>query len=135
MKENYSPKYVIALDESDVCSNMVGNTTVNATTSQCLFDCKSEWNEDETIVFQGAKRETAPLNKDFKQCCVVASPANGWMNEELTLLCLKRVIGSFCLPKRLLAWDISEAHMTDSVRKLLKEMRIDDAPIPGGCSK
>ena len=46
-------------------------------------------------VFQGAKREAAALNKNFRHCCAVASSSNGWINEELTLLYLKRVIGSF----------------------------------------
>ena len=32
-----------------------------------------------------------------------------------------------------MAWDTFEAHMTEPVKKLLKEMRIDDALIPGGC--
>ena len=47
------------------------------------------------VVFQGAKREAAASNKDFKHCCVVASFSNGSMNEELTLLYLKRAIDSF----------------------------------------
>ena len=37
--------------------------------------------------------------------------------------------------KRLLAWDIFEAHMTEAVKKLLKEMKTDDTLIPGGCTK
>ena len=56
------------------------------------------------------------------------------MNEERTLLYLKKVIGFFSFQKRLLAWHIFEAHMTEPV-KLLKEMRIDDALILGGCTK
>ena len=47
------------------------------------------------IVFQGAKREAATLNKDFKHCFVVASSANGWMNEEFTLLYLKKLLDPF----------------------------------------
>ena len=53
------------------------------------------------------------------------------MNEEHALLHLKRVIGSFSFQIRVLAWDTFEAHVTEPV-KLLKEMRIDDALIPGG---
>ena len=41
----------------------------------------------------------------------------------------------FTFQKRLLAWDIFEAHMTEAVKKLLKEMKTDDALIPGGCTK
>ena len=41
----------------------------------------------------------------------------------------------FTFQKRLLAWDTFEAHMTEPVKKLLKEMKTDDALIPGGCTK
>ena len=37
------------------------------------------------IVFAGAKRESKSLHEEFKRRCSVASSANGWMNEELTL--------------------------------------------------
>ena len=57
------------------------------------------------------------------------------MNEELTLLYLKKVIDSYSLRKRFLAWDTFEAHMTKLVKKLLKEMTIDDALIPVVCNK
>ena len=57
------------------------------------------------------------------------------INEELTLLYLKRVIGSFSFQKGILAWDHFEAHMTEPFKKLLKEMRIDGTFIPGGCTK
>ena len=41
----------------------------------------------------------------------------------------------FTFQKRLLAWDTFEAHMKETVKKLLKEMKTDDALIPGGCTK
>ena len=75
------------------------------------------------------------LNENFNDYCVVASSSNYWMNEELILLYLKRVIGSFSFQKRLLNCNTSEAHMTKPVRKLLKKMRIDDAVILGECPK
>ena len=87
------------------------------------------------IIFQGAKREVAVLNEEFKNRCVVTSSSNRWMNEELTLMYLKKVVGPFSFQKRLLAWDTFEAHMTEPVKQLLKEMRIDDALIPDGCTK
>ena len=41
----------------------------------------------------------------------------------------------FSFKKRLLAWDTSEAHMTQGATKLLKQMKTDGALIPGGCTK
>ena len=37
--------------------------------------------------------------------------------------------------KKLLAWDIFEAHMIKPVKKLFKEMRINNRLFPGGCTK
>lgn len=42
---------------------------------------------------------------------------------------------SFSFQKRLLAYNTFEVHRTKPVKKLLKEMRTDDALIPGGCTK
>ena len=131
MKENCPPSCVIAMDETAVWSDMVGNTTVNATGSKDI-PLKSTGNEkvrvtvcltakaDGTrmkpfIIFQGAKREVAVLNEEFKNRCVVTSSSNGWMNEELTLMYLKKFVGPFSFQKRLLAWDTFEAHMTEQL--------------------
>ena len=51
------------------------------------------------------------------------------MNEKLTLLYSKKFIDSFSFQKKLLAWGISEAHLTKPVKNLLEEMIIDDALI------
>ena len=87
------------------------------------------------IVFKGAKRESAALSDRFKGRCVMISSSNGWMNEELVLSYLRKILGMFTFQKRLLAWDTFEVHMTETVEKLLKEMKTDDALIPGGCTK
>ena len=57
------------------------------------------------------------------------------MNKEFTLLYLKRVICSFSFQKKFLAWDTFEVYVTEPAKKLLKEMRIDDALIPGRFTK
>ena len=41
----------------------------------------------------------------------------------------------FSFKTRLFACDIFEAHMAEDVRKLLKQMKTDDALIPGACTK
>ena len=66
---------------------------------------------------------------------VVASSSNGWLNKELVLKFFRQVLGMFSFKKQLLAWDTFKAHMTEYVRKLLKQMKTDDALIPGGCTK
>ena len=41
----------------------------------------------------------------------------------------------FSFKKRLFGWGTFEAHMTQDVRKLLKQIKTDCALIPAGCTK
>ena len=139
------------MEETAVWSDMVGNTTINSTgakevalkstgnekvrVSVCLTAKADGTKMNPFIVFKGAKRELAVLNDRFKGRCVVTSSSNGWMYEKLVLSYLRKILGMFTFQKRLLAWDTFEAHMTEAVKKLFKEMKTDDALIPGGCTK
>ena len=149
---NYAPGYIIAIDETAVWSDMVSNTTINSTgakevtlkstgnekvrVSVCLTAKADGTKVNPFIVFKDAKRESPVLNDRFKGRCVVTSSSNGWINEELVLSYLRKILGMFRSDsRRLLAWDTFEAHMTEAVKKLLKEMKTDDALIPGGYTK
>ena len=148
---NYAPGSIIAMNKTSVWSDMVGNTTINSTgakevvlkstgnkkvcVSVCLTAKADGTKMNPFIAFKGAKGELAVLNDCFKGWCVVTSSSNGWMNEELVLPYLRKILRMFTFQKRLLAWDTFEAHMTEAVKKLLKEMKMDDALIPGGCAK
>ena len=151
MKTNFSPDCIIAMDETAVWSDMVGNVTVDTngtkdvplkstgnekiTVSVCLTAKADGTKLKHFIVFQGVKREATALNKEFKNRCVVVSSSNSWMNEELVLKFLRHVLGMFSFEKRLFAWNTFEAHMTEDVGKLLKQMTTDADLIPGGCTK
>ena len=87
------------------------------------------------IVFRGAKREVKRLNEDFKHKCVIATSSNAWMNEELTLNWAKNVLGAFSFQRRLLAWDSYECHIMQSVKETLAKMKVDQAIVPGGCTR
>ena len=151
LKTDFNPSDIIAMDETPVWADMVSNTTVNKTgqkdvilkttghekvrVSVCLAAKADGTKLRPFIVFGGAKRESAALNKEYKTKCVVASSANGWMNEELTIQWCQEIVGSFAFRKRLLVWDTFEAHMTDKVKLSLKEMKVESALVPGGCTK
>lgn len=88
---------------------------------------KSGRNKDEIIFrFQGAVREAAALKENFKNCWLVASSKNGWINEELTLLYLKKVIGPFT-SKRVF-W-------LRTPLKLIWRSHLADALNTSGCTK
>ena len=57
------------------------------------------------------------------------------MNEELVLKFLRQVLGMFSFKKCLFAWDTFEAHMTEDLMKLLRQMKTNHGLIPGGCTK
>ena len=107
MKTNYSPDCILAMDETAVWFDMVGNVTFNAVEAKDV-PLKSTGNEkvrvsvcltaksDGTklkpfIVLKGVKREAALLNENFKNRYIVTSSSNGQMNEELVLDFWKKV--------------------------------------------
>ena len=55
--------------------------------------------------------------------CIKCS-GNAWMNEELTAIWVKQVLGVYSFNKQLLTWDSYKCYMTDIVRKDLKEMNL-----------
>ena len=139
------------MDETSVWNDMVSNTTIDMqgakfvclkTTGQekymvsvCLA-AKSNGNKLKPfVVFRAAKRESKSLDEEYKSRCVVKSSGNNWMNEELTTIWVKRVLGDFSLNRRFLAWDSYECHMTESVRNDLKEMNVDSVIILRGCTE
>ena len=142
---------IIAMDETAVWNDMISNTTVQKTGSKevnmkstghdkvrvyvCLTGKADGTRLKPFNVFRGVKRESKALHDKFNRKCSVASSANGWMNEDLTLRCCNEILGKFSFRKRLLAWDSYEAYLTDDVKKSLTKSKIESVIIPGGCTK
>ena len=103
--------------------------------SVCLADKGDSTKLKPFVVFRGAKREVEALNDKFKNKCVVATSTNAWMNEELTLKRIQQVLGTFSFGRHLLAWDSFECQIMDSVKKELKNLNVDQATMPWGCTK
>ena len=139
------------MDETPVWSDMVSDTTVDKTgartitmkstghekyrVSVCLTAKTDGSKLKPFIVFKNAKRETKALIEEFKTRCVIVSPSNGWMNDDLTMEYTKKFLGTFSFGRRLLAWDSCECHMNSKVAASLKSSKIDQVIIPGGCTK
>ena len=88
-----------------------------------------------SIIFKGTKPESKFLHDEFQRQCSVASSANRWINEELTLHWCNKILGQFSFCKHLLAWDSYEAHLTDNVKKALTKLKIKTMIVLGGCTK
>ena len=139
------------MDETPVWDDMVSNTTVDKvgatsvnlkTTGHekvmvtvCLSARADRTKLKPFIVFRGAKQESKKLNEDYKHKCVIATSANAWMNEALTLNWVRSVLGAFSFNRRLLAWNSYECHMMQSVKEALSRINVDQVIIPGGCTK
>ena len=127
------------MDQTSVWNDVVSNTTVEKTGSK-EFPMKSTGHDkshvsvcltgkaDGTrlkpfIIFKWAKRESKAIHDEFHRQCSVASSANGYMNEELTLHWCNKILGQFSFRKRLLAWDSCEAHLTGNVKKVFVKIK------------
>ena len=139
---NFNDADIIATDKTPVWNDMVSNTTVEKTGSKEV-PMKSSGDDKVhvSVCLTGkadgtrlAKRESTALHEEFHRQCSVASSANGWMTEELTLRWCNEILGQFSFRKRLLAWDSYEAHLTDNVKKALTKSKIETAIVPGGCT-
>ena len=136
IKYKYPPSSIIAIDKTFVWNDMMSNTTIDkqGAKSVCLKSTEHEKcmvsiflaaKTDRTkwkpfVVFRAAKRESKTLDEEFKHCCVVKRSGNAWMNEVLTTIWVKRVLGVFLFNRQLLAWDIYEFHMPDSVKNFFE---------------
>ena len=74
------------------------------------------------------------LNEEFRSKCIVSS-GNVWMNEQLTKVWVKKVLGKFSFGRRLLAWDSFSCHILDTVKGKVKESNLDMILVLGGCTK
>ena len=151
MQYNFAPDNIVAMDEIAVWNNMVSETTVEATSAKdvqmkstgyekvCVSVCLAV-KLDRTklkpfIVFGAAKRESKSLDAEYNQQSSVASSSNIWINEELTLRWCDEVLGQFTSQKCLLAWDSSEAHITNEVKRKLTLNKTESLIVSGGCTK
>lgn len=150
-QRSYQPCNIIAMDETPVWDDMVSDTTVDKvgkksvnlkTTGHekvmvtvCLAAKADGTKLKPFIVFRGAKRESKALDEEYKHKCVVNTSSNAWMNEELTLTWVQKVLGAFSFSRRMLAWDSFECHMTQSVKEELWKKGVDQVIVPGGCTK
>lgn len=73
--------------------------------------------------------------KKFKSKLELCWAGTNWMNDECTSDYLQKIIGPSFFGKRLLAWDSFRCHISESTKKKLKQLQIDTAVVPGGCTK
>ena len=81
------------------------------------------------------KRKTLPKDLVLPRGIHVRAQAKGWMDESLVKDWLNSVwskVGRLLRKRNLLVWDSFRAHVSDNVKRVLKNSRTDVAVIPGG---
>lgn len=69
---------------------------------------------------------------DFKGKLVINWAGTTWMNDENTEDYLHKIIGcGIFASKRLLVWDAFASHKSERTKKILKQLNIEAAYIPG----
>ena len=73
--------------------------------------------------------------KQFQNCAVVATAANGWMDTELTQVWVDSIGGAFAFNQRLWTWGSYKYYMEDKITESLKSKKVDHVILPRGCTK
>ena len=149
VSKRISEKDIIAMDETVVWFDMLSPNTIDVRGTK-IVALKTTGHErsyltvvlaakaDGTklkpyIVFRGAIREAKAMQQEISRA-VIATYANGWMNDDMTTAWLRSVVGKFSFRPRLLVWDAYRCHISASTKRELKTY-ITTAVIPGGCTK
>jgi len=144
---------IYAMDETAVWFDMVAESTVNQKGAKTIA-MKTTGHEKSRltviltangegvklkpyVVFFGGSRKVKELHETKQLSGTIAtSSVNGWMNDELTIDYLQRILGKLAFKKRILVWDAYRCHLSESTKKELRSgYNITTAVIPGGCTK
>lgn len=129
-KYKISDNNIIAMDETSAWFDMPSSTTIDQKGKKSII-LKSTGHEkmhftvtlaakgDGTklkpyITFKKAIREVRKM--ESMTDAIVTSSQNGWMNEELTLEWLSKVVGKFSFSKRMLCWDSYKCHISELIK-------------------
>lgn len=100
-----------------------------------MLTARSDGFKCRPFVLLPRKRPDLKVVNKFKNKLELCWGGTTWMNDELTSDYLQKIIGPSFFGKRLLAWDSFRCHISEATKKKLKQLQIDTAVIPGGCTK
>jgi hypothetical protein len=82
------------------------------------------------------KRPDPKLIAKIKEKLIINFNGSIWMDDSTTADFLRRIMGrGLFMGKRLLVWDAFGSHKSESTKGVLKELSLETAYIPGGCTK
>ena len=86
------------------------------------------------IVFKGKGKTAEDRTLKARRDVIVAFSDNGWLNTNLTIDWLTRVLCALEFSQRLLIWDSYRCHVCRDVDKVRQKFKIHSADIRGGCT-
>ena len=86
-------------------------------------------------VLLNRKRPIAEVVRKYEGRVVINWAGKSWMNDATTKDYLLKIIGHEMFQKRLLVWDSFRCHLGKDTKRVLRNLKIDTAVIPGGCTK
>lgn len=100
-----------------------------------MLTARNDGSKCKPFVFLPYKRPRKEVIKDFQNSLELCWEGTTWMNNDTCSLYLRRVLGNSLFGKILLVWDAFRAHTSTETKTVLKELRLDTAVIPSGCTK
>jgi hypothetical protein len=100
-----------------------------------MLTARSDGYKLKPFVLVNRKRQDSVIIKKYKNKLNLCWQGKIWMNDNLTEDYLRKTFGPGFFYRRLLVWDSFRCHISEGTKKLLKELKLDTAVIPGGCTK
>lgn len=100
-----------------------------------MLTARSDGYKCKPFVLLNRVRQDPNIIKKYKSKLNLCWKGKIWMNDELTEDYLRCIFGPSLFHKRLLVWDSFRCHISQTTKKVLRELKIDTAVIPGGCTK
>lgn len=116
----------------DVTVQTLGHEKLRVTVMLCA---KANGVKLKPFVLLKRKRTVDRIVKKFSSHLVLSWAGKVWMDNTLTKQFLQRAIGSLSFSKRLLVWDSFRCHISHETKDVLKNMKVEQAVVPGGCTK
>lgn len=100
-----------------------------------MLTARSDGQKCKPFVLLNRKRQMPEIVNKYKGKLELCWESKTWMNDSLTENYLRRTFGPSFFHRRLLVWDSFRCHISEGTKKILKELKLETAVVPGGCTK
>jgi hypothetical protein len=150
MSKYYSPSCVYAADETSVWFDNPSETTLEFRGANdvplrstghdkmrltVMLCAKSDGTKCKPFVLLNRKRPVPSLDREFSSFLILQYAGRSWMDDELIIEFLNKVLGKLSFHPRMLVWDSFLCHKSPKVKDEMKKLKVESVMIPGGCTR